>query len=149
MGFELKKIAWLGNSYSTSVSERPSYKPPVAQDHYIAPEAAQPQHSQRGPRSLFFGGLFQRGKILREAEGIVTKLSRLHLAPDNQKARFFDCDLPRLHKLHAQEPKRIETLLQEWRQATTDKTDAEPWFHLVQIALGDNEAFLKELELLG
>lgn len=154
MAFEFKKIAQLGEARSAPVNQRPGFKLPLAQDRYIGPEELHPKlttprQSARPPRSLFFGGLFQRGKILREAGSIVAKLSLLPKAPDNQKIRFFEHDLPQLQKLHAWEPQRIQKLLRQTFESTPNRTAAEPWFHLALIALGDNEAFLRELERLG
>lgn len=154
MAFEPRKIAWLGEARSAPVTERPGFKPPLQKDRYIgpaelAPKPPAPRETARPPRFLFFGGMFQRGKILREAASIAAKLSLLPKAPDNQKIRFFEHDLPRLQNLHAREPQRILELLRQAFEATPDRTAAEPWFHLALITLGDNEAFLKELERLG
>lgn len=143
---ELKKIAWFENATSAKAEEKQKLTPPTAQDYYISPEERLPKLEV--PRSLFFGGLFQRGKVLREAEVILAKLSTLHQAPDNQIARFFDFDLPTLKALHEREPKRISMLLKTQLSVSKNKTDVEPWFNLVQIALGDNEALLRGLEML-
>lgn len=139
MAFELKKIAWLGIAHSTPVTERHGFKPPLPKDRYIGPEENQTTFGP--PKSLFFGGIFQSRKLMREAEAIVAKLNCLPKAADNQIARFFDVDLPRLQSLHRNEPEKIEKLL--------NKASETPWRNLVQVALGQTEGFLKELERWG
>lgn len=117
-------------------------------DAYIGPQEGEKQTSSVFPLlPEWLRNLVDKKRALKEAKELIAKIEHLPNAHPASIQRYFDIDLPRLVGISQKYPQKIQReLASALSESPNQKT--KTWYRLVQIAIGDKEAFLSTLDQL-
>lgn len=89
---------------------------------------------------------FSKRRDLKLAEELMEKIERIPQAPEEAVRYYFNADLEKLTELGRRYPKEIKIIVDRAMEKSPDRGETEPWYFLVETALGETRPLFKTFE---